>query len=182
MTAIDLGRGTVDLLKVGEGFAEGGWGIPQDLLRIVGIAAPLAKGVGALRTGLLPWLRGITSINELPGLHLGRAAVLEEITNPQATKLGVDELWDVVKAGGGKANDASYSLANIERYPGPIYSHLDQVFFNTGPGRYAGALSRAEVRLLLERPDLLERTTFALKGVAMPKWVAQLLSAFGPTP
>ena len=44
-----------------------------------------------------------------------------------------------------------------EKYQGPIIAHLDDVFFNT-TGQ--GFISRAEVRLILEREDIVVRVTF----------------------
>lgn len=44
-TAMDLGAGMVDVLRVGEGIARGGaGGVAQDALRALGFVAPLARG------------------------------------------------------------------------------------------------------------------------------------------
>jgi len=50
-TSTDLGAGLVDLLKFGEGFAEGGWGIGKDILRGIGLAAPMLRVSQALQAG-----------------------------------------------------------------------------------------------------------------------------------
>jgi hypothetical protein len=44
-TAMDIGGGTVDTLRLGEGIKEGGWrGVGEDALRLIGLAGPIAKG------------------------------------------------------------------------------------------------------------------------------------------
>ncbi|MCX9012795.1 MAG: hypothetical protein OIN66_16965 [Candidatus Methanoperedens sp.] len=50
-SAMDLGRGFVDMLKLGEGTAEGGWGVGKDVLRAIGLAAPMFRVFSALKAG-----------------------------------------------------------------------------------------------------------------------------------
>lgn len=42
-TAMDLGQGFVDVLRVGEGVKKGGWGYAEDALRVVSIVGPVAR-------------------------------------------------------------------------------------------------------------------------------------------
>ena len=42
-TAMDLGAGFVDMLRVGEGTAQGGWGIAHDAFRAMGVAGSAAQ-------------------------------------------------------------------------------------------------------------------------------------------
>ncbi|MGH7597722.1 MAG: SpvB/TcaC N-terminal domain-containing protein [bacterium] len=128
----------------------------------------------------------IIEANALEGLHLGRANVLSGIRNQRATVLA--NFQDALERSFGPIDWTlhenrqlaySYSLANIERYQGPIVSHLEGVFLRTGGG---GQVSRAEIRLLLERPDLLERTTFLFGRTQVPTPFVRVLSAIGRNP
>jgi hypothetical protein len=48
-TAMDLGAGLVDVLRLGQGTAEGGWGYGRDALRLLAFAGPLGRAGGLLR-------------------------------------------------------------------------------------------------------------------------------------
>ena len=48
-TAMDLGAGFVDVLRLGQGTAEGGWGYGRDALRLLALAGPLGRAGGLLR-------------------------------------------------------------------------------------------------------------------------------------
>ena len=43
-TSMDLGAGMVDLLRLGKGAGEGGWGFAADGMRLLGLTGPLARG------------------------------------------------------------------------------------------------------------------------------------------
>ena len=43
-TSMDVGAGFVDVLRLGQGAAKGGWGWAEDALRVVGIVGPLGRG------------------------------------------------------------------------------------------------------------------------------------------
>lgn len=47
-TSMDLGAGMVDVLRLGQGAAEGGWGYGKDALRLLVILGPLGKAGGML--------------------------------------------------------------------------------------------------------------------------------------
>src|SRR5262245_26692789 len=48
-TAMDVGAGLVDVLRLGQGAAEGGWrGYGKDSLRLLAIAGPLGRAGGML--------------------------------------------------------------------------------------------------------------------------------------
>lgn len=50
-TAMDVGAGTVDTLRFGQGFAEGGvHGVGKDALRLIGLAGPLGRGAKIIQT------------------------------------------------------------------------------------------------------------------------------------
>ena len=51
-TSMTLGAGLVDILRIGEGVKEGGWGYAKDGLRILALAGPVVK-LG--RLGLAKW-------------------------------------------------------------------------------------------------------------------------------
>jgi len=48
-TAMDLGAGCVDVLRLGQGTAEGGWGYGRDALRLLAFAGPVGRAGGLLR-------------------------------------------------------------------------------------------------------------------------------------
>lgn len=57
-TSIDLGAGLVDVLRFGEGAAEGGWrGYGKDALRLLMLLGPLGRAGGALSRFLHPLVR-----------------------------------------------------------------------------------------------------------------------------
>jgi hypothetical protein len=47
-TSMELGAGMVDVLRLGQGAAEGGWGYGKDALRLLVVLGPLARAGGAL--------------------------------------------------------------------------------------------------------------------------------------
>lgn len=49
-TAMEVGAGTVDVLRLGEGAAQGGWGFAKDALRVVSIAGTLGKAAKILQS------------------------------------------------------------------------------------------------------------------------------------
>jgi hypothetical protein len=108
-------------------------------------------------------------------LQLGRGHVLQGVSNPRATVLA--NFMKPVEAGGGKVNWMTYSLLNVEEHQGPIISHLDDVFFNTGG---QGQISRAEVRSILDQPLKIELTTFLSGPFKVPPSLAQLMSGGAP--
>ena len=48
-TCMDIGAGTVDVLRLGQGCAEGGWGYGRDALRLIGLVGPLGQGAKLAR-------------------------------------------------------------------------------------------------------------------------------------
>lgn len=49
-TSMDLGAGFVDVLRLGKGASDGGWGFAEDGLRIIGIVGPLGRGAKLVRS------------------------------------------------------------------------------------------------------------------------------------
>lgn len=74
-----LGAGFVDVLNLGKGTAEGGWGYAEDGLRLLTVAAPLARGgrtllsrVVALQDAQLPnctWMSAVKALRETGTRH-----------------------------------------------------------------------------------------------------------------
>lgn len=56
-SSVDLGSGFVDVLRLGEGSAEGGWGFGKDALRLLVILGPLGRAGGAANRFLTPLAR-----------------------------------------------------------------------------------------------------------------------------
>lgn len=63
-TAMDLGAGFVDVLRLGEGAAEGGWGYAEDALRLLVISGPAGK---ALRVGRIRLAKFMADPNPAAG-------------------------------------------------------------------------------------------------------------------
>jgi hypothetical protein len=57
-TAMDLGAGFVDVLRVGEGVKQGGWGYGRDALRVVSLAGPAARVGRMALTKFIPDVAG----------------------------------------------------------------------------------------------------------------------------
>lgn len=56
-TAMELGAGIVDVLRFGEGSAQGGWGYGKDALRLLALLGPLARAGAAASRFLTPLIK-----------------------------------------------------------------------------------------------------------------------------
>ena len=91
-TAMALGAGFVDVLRVGEGVKKGGWGYAEDALRVVSLAGPAARLSRIGLTRLVPNVAGpiCARISATQALRLTGAshfAAVEDVLNATSGKV-----------------------------------------------------------------------------------------------
>ena len=99
-TAMDLGAGFVDVLRVGEGVKKGGWGYAQDALRVVALAGPVAS-VG--RFGLTKF------VPDVAGGLCARVSATQALRLTGTSHLA--EVEEVIKSFSGKASNSMTDIA-----------------------------------------------------------------------
>lgn len=135
-TAMTLGSGLVDLLRLGEGVKRGGWrGIAEDGLRVLTLAGPVVRGVRGLSRFLAP---NPFPYHDICGYVSATQALRQTGVNLFAT------LDDLVRASGGQA-------------PGPVFMHqIEMMLKQLGARTKAvpSATSMADiVRLARKNPN-----------------------------
>ena len=145
---IESGRDTFDILHLGEGFAEGGWGAMDDVLRVAGVI-PGGRIVGALAKG------GIGAARKI------QAAVARARSAGRAGGGGGSGAAAALAGGGGpplvvtieyrpnwNPNDAQFARASLEWVQDTVDGNLLQI--TPSPKRPSGPLS-AELRKVFEK-------------------------------
>ncbi len=98
-TAMDLGSGFVDVLRVGEGVKQGGWGYAQDALRVVSLAGPVARIGRFGLTKLVPNVAGplcarISATQALRMTGVKHFAAVEDVIKSLAGK-GIASMTEI---------------------------------------------------------------------------------------
>jgi len=145
-TAQDLGAGIVDMTRLGEGVAEGGWGYGKDALRLVGLAGPLGRGVRYLAKGT-----GV-GINRILALKDPSGDICSYIANVQALRRTGARLFVTV---------ADLAKASNIRIPAGGISNLPAQFTHS----FVAALNRLGARVKqLKIPSRIEDVEDVVKS------------------
>jgi len=114
-----VGSGVVDTLNLGKGAAEGGWGWAQDGLRLLSVAAPLARGGRTILSRVVKfadanldnctWIAATKALRETGTKHFG---VLEDLmkaagkaTSAETGPAWVNEVTPFLKQLGARVKD-----------------------------------------------------------------------------
>ena len=65
-TAMDVGSGFVDMLRFGEGAAQGGWGIGKDIIRGIGLAGSIGGTIRAVSSNIKQGIAASKSVRHGP--------------------------------------------------------------------------------------------------------------------
>lgn len=113
-TAIDVGAATVDLLRFGEGMAEGGVaGGAKDALRLFGLLSPLGRGAKMIQAAangklarlivdpggpICAWVSGTQALRQTGTRALAPVDDLAAALGVDLTALGPSHMWPLVAA------------------------------------------------------------------------------------
>lgn len=125
-SAMDLGAGFVDVLRVGEGVKEGGWGYGKDALRVLSFAGPAARlgRLGLARVtpnpsgGVCAWVASAKAIRQTGTKHFATAQELFKAAGHHSAPMSMAEMIPVLK----RVGAATKSLG-----PPKSIKHLEQL-------------------------------------------------------
>ena len=104
-TSMDLGAGFVDVLRVGEGVKEGGWGYGKDALRVLSLAGPAARlgRLGLARVtpnpsgGVCAWVASAKALRQTGTKHFATAQDLFKAAGHHSAPMSMAEMIPVLK-------------------------------------------------------------------------------------
>lgn len=131
-TAMEVGGGFVDVLRIGEGVKEGGWGYAKDALRVVSLAGPVAKvgkfGAQLTRSGLArvttdpggplcAWVASTKALRQTGTRHFAKVTDLIKAAKHSAAPKSMAEMISVLKKMGasGKHLGKPQSMKQLEQ-------------------------------------------------------------------
>lgn len=112
-TAMELGKGFVDILRVGEGVKEGGLGYAKDALRVVSLIGPVARigRLGLARVapnasgGICAWVTAAKALRQTGTKHFAKVADLFKVAGHSAAPTSMAEMIGLLKQVGARVRD-----------------------------------------------------------------------------
>lgn len=171
-SAMDLGGGFVDVLRLGEGVKEGGWGYGKDALRLVAVAGPLARvGRFALARvtpnpsgGVCAWVASAKALRQTGTRHFATVGELMQAAGHSQAPTTMSQMMGVLRSLGARVRNLGKvgSMADLKRL---VASHPNDVVL-FGVSWKAGGHALYAFRDALGRFRIADRTGVVASSLA----------------